>query len=450
MNEKRFIFQISTMEGKSVKLYHWIFIGMIAGILTGFILQIAYGPGMTRAWLPQAILSVMDIIGKIFIRLLQMIIIPLVVSSIIVGTAGLGNIRHLGRLGGRILMYYIGTTAIAVTIGLFLVNTFQPGKYVPEELRDKLRSEVQETQQPLNVKPPSITDVITGIVPKNPFKDAVEGKLLSLIFFSILFGIGITLIDSKKGELMFQFFDGITDVCIQIVHMIMLMAPIGVWALLGSVVAKTGFGILKSLLWFSILFLVGLLIQWFGVYSASLRFLSKEKPLPFFSKISEALVVAFSTSSSSATLPVSLQVAQEDLEIPEKIAGFVLPLGATINMDGTALYQGVVTVFLAQLFGIPLHIGDQITIILTATLASIGAAGVPSAGLITLIIVLKSIGFSQAVISLGIGLILGVDRILDMCRTVVNVSGDLVATRYIYEVDKKSVTSRQTIEEASL
>lgn len=417
-----------------LKLHHWIFIGLIAGILTGVLLQLWVPPTQIEsAPLPyRALTTLMEFCGTIFMRLLQMIIIPLVVSSIIVGTAGLGDLRHLGRMGARVIVYYTLTTALAVTIGLAWANTIKPGQFLSPDARDELMASMGSSgPQTLEVQPPSLKELLIGLVPKNPIKAMVDGDMLAIIVFSILFGVAITVIAPQKATLMVNFFDGITDISVALVELIMKLAPIGVWALMGQVVARIGLEVLKPLLIFSLVVLAGLISQVVIVYSLSLRFLSREKPLPFFKKITDALVVAFSTSSSSATLPVSIKVAEKELGIPERIAGFVLPLGATINMDGTALYQGIVTVFLAQLFGHPLTIGDQLTIVLTATLASIGAAGVPSAGIITLLVVLESVGLSPE----GIAIILGVDRILDMCRTVVNVSGDLVATRYIYAAE---------------
>ena len=415
------------------KLHHWIFVGLVAGILTGVLLQLWVPPDRipSAPFLYRAIAEIMKFCGAIFMRLLQMIIIPLVVGSIVVGTAGLGDLRHLGRLGARVLIYYTLTTALAVTIGLAWANTVKPGQYLSPESRDELMASMGGERRVTEVKPPSLEDLLIGLVPKNPLKAMAEGDMLAIIVFSLLFGVAITAVTPQKASFMVNFFDGITDVSVALVELIMKLAPVGVWALMGQVVARIGLEVLKPLLIFSLVVLAGLITQVAVVYSISLITLSREKPLPFFKRISEALVVAFSTSSSSATLPVSIKVAEKELGIPERIAGFVLPLGATINMDGTALYQGIVTVFLAQLFGHHLTIGDQLTIVLTATLASIGAAGVPSAGIITLLVVLESVGISPE----GIAIILGVDRILDMCRTVVNVSGDLVATRYVYAAE---------------
>lgn len=419
---------------RRLRLYHWILIGLVIGVLTGTILQIWVPPGTPEPTplVYRAVLKVMQFAGQIFMRLLQMVIIPLVVASIIVGTAGLGDLKRLGRMGARVLLYYTATTAIAVTIGLVWANTVRPGTFIRPEARAQLMHTMQQSERTASpARPPGLEDILLGLVPKNPIRSAAEGDMLPLIVFALLFGVGITAIAPSKARFMVDFFDAVTDVAIALVELIMKIAPIGVWGLMGIVVAQTGLDVLKPLLIFSIVVLAGLISQVVIVYTLSLIVLSREHPWAFYRRLVEAMLVAFTTSSSSATLPVSIKVAEKELGIPERIAGFVLPLGATINMDGTALYQGIVTVFLAQLFGIPLSIGDQLTIVLTATLASIGAAGVPSAGIITLIVVLQSAGINPA----GIAIILGVDRILDMCRTVVNVTGDLVATRYVYAAE---------------
>lgn len=428
---------------KKWKLYHWILLGLVFGIATGVLLQTWVHPGASSppSRIYQFIIEFMNFCGQIFLRLLQMIIIPLVVGSIVVGTAGLGDFRHLGRLGARVLVYYLLTTAIAVTIGLVLANVIKPGLYLSPHSRQQLMESLGSQKKPVDVKPPELKDILIGLVPRNPLQSMAEGDMLPIIIFSLLFGTGITIIAPQKAKFMVDFFDGITDISVALVELIMKLAPIGVWALMALVVARIGLEVLKPLLIFSLVVLGGLLLHVVLIYTSSLRFLSRVPPWEFFRRIPEAMLVAFSTSSSSATLPVSMKVAEKELGIPERIAGFVLPLGATINMDGTALYQGVVTVFLTQLFEHSLTLGDQLIIVLTATLASVGAAGVPSAGIITLVIVLRSVGLSPE----GIAIVLGVDRILDMCRTMVNVCGDLVAARYVYTAEAARGTAETVL-----
>ena len=421
---------------KRLKLHHWILLGLFLGLVTGVLLQLWVPPASASSppGAYTALVKFMEFCGRVFMRLLQMIIIPLVVGSIVVGTAGLGDLRRLGRLGARVLVYYTLTTALAVILGLAWANTVKPGLFMSSQARDELVRSMGSQERVRQIEPPKIEDLLVGLVPRNPFRSITDGDMLPIIVFSILFGVGITVIAPPKARFMINFFDGVTDVSVALVELIMKTAPVGVWALMGLVVARIGLEVLKPLLIFSLVVLAGLASQVALVYTLSLRVLGRVKPWEFFRRIPEAMLVAFSTSSSSATLPVSIKVAEKELGIPERVAGFVLPLGATINMDGTALYQGVVTVFLAQLFGHDLTLGNQLTIVLTATLASIGAAGVPSAGIITLLVVLRSVGLSPE----GIAIILGVDRILDMCRTMVNVCGDLVATRYVYAAESRS------------
>ncbi len=361
-------------------------------------------------------------IGTIFVRLLSFLAIPLVIASLIVGAASLGDIKKVGRIGGKTIVYFIITTILAITIGLISANLIQPGNKISPDIRDRIASEYQadiseKIQQELGV---NVIDFIVNIVPTNPINAMANGDMLQIVFFAVIFGITLTMIDKSKSEPVIKFLDGVSDTMIKMVDIVMKIAPFGVFALISSTVADFGFGILSTLLWYIVTVLIGLTIHLFFVYSVAVKFLGKMSPIKFFKGMRDAQIIAFSTGSSAATLPVNFECTERNLGVPKQITSFVLPLGATINMDGTALYQGVAAAFIAQVYGFNLDITQQLTIVLTATLASIGTAPVPGVGIIMLVIILKSIHVPAE----GIALILGVDRILDMCRTVVNITGD--------------------------
>ncbi len=393
----------------ATRLYTKILIGLVAGIPVGLLM----GP---RAELIKPA-------GDLFIRLIRMIVVPLVFSSLFVGTASLGNIKKLGRMGMKTILYYLCTTAIAITIGLTLGNLFKPGSGLHPDTRARImESYQQEATQKIQIASEKfrITDTIIRIAPSNPVESLAEANMLQIIFFALLLGVAITLVPGNKGKPVIDFFEGISEAMIQMVHIIMKLAPIGVLALIAAVVGKFGTEILISLIKYSLVVLASLLIHGTVIYSIAVKTFGGMNPLDFFRGIRPAQLIAFSTSSSNATLPVTMECVEENLGVSEETSSFVLPLGATINMDGTALYQGVAAVFIAQVYGLSLSPADLLTIVLMATLASIGAAGVPGIGIITLAMVLDTLGLPLE----GIALILGVDRILDMCRTTVNITGD--------------------------
>jgi Na+/H+-dicarboxylate symporter len=329
----------------------------------------------------------------------------------------------LGRIGAKTMAYYLCTTVIAICIGLLLANTLRPGAGLSEKTRTELiQSNQQESVTPIDttLKKPTITDILLNIIPTNPIRAFVEGRMLQIIFFALMTGICLGLIPSERSRPVMDFFEGVNDVIVKMVHVIMKLAPYGVFALISAVVANFGLDVLFVLIKYSLVVVVGLVLHVAIVYSLAIKIFSKQKVRTFFRGIRPAQLIAFSSASSSATLPVTMECVETNLGVPGQIASFALPLGATINMDGTALYQGVSTVFIAQVYGLGLNPMQQLTIVLTAVLASIGTAGTPAAGVITLAIVLKSIGVPLE----GIALIMGVERILDMCRSVVNVTGD--------------------------
>ncbi|HEM46323.1 MAG TPA: dicarboxylate/amino acid:cation symporter [Alphaproteobacteria bacterium] len=395
------------------KLHTKILLGLVLGVPVGLVL----GPSA----------EVLRPIGDIFIRLIRMIVVPLVFASLFVGTASLGDIRKLGRIGIKTILYYLCTTAIAITIGLTLGSIFTPGSGLEADTRDSLMASYgSEAAARIEIarEKPSIAETLVRIVPGNPVESLAEANMLQIIFFALLLGVAVTLVPNGRGQPLIGFFDALSEAMIQMVHIVMKLAPIGVLALIAVVVGQFGSAILVSLLKYSLVVIAGLVLHVVIVYTSAVRLFGRISPAAFFRAIRPAQLIAFSTSSSNATLPVSMECAEENLGVSEEVTSFVLPLGATINMDGTALYQGVAAVFIAQVYGLSLGIGDLLTIVLMATLASIGAAGVPGIGIITLTMVLQTIGVPLE----GIALILGVDRILDMCRTVVNITGDISAS----------------------
>ena len=397
------------MKIPKLQIYTKILIGLFVGIVAG----VLFGPKA----------AIIKPLGTAFIRLITLIVVPLVFASLLVGTASLGDIRKLGRIGVKTIAYYLITTAVAISIGLILANIFRPGSRLPDETKTNLLQNyggdaLEKIQQAEET--PGVIDVLLDIIPTNPINSLSTANMLQIIFFALLLGIALTMISSQKAKSVLSFFEGINDAMIQVVHIVMKLAPYGVFALIAAIVGEFGAGILLTLARYSIVVIVGLILHTCLTYPAAVCLLARMNPVFFFRGIRPAQLIAFSTSSSSATLPVTMECSMENLKVPNDVASFVLPLGATINMDGTALYQSVAAVFISEVYGMHLTVGNQLMIVLTATLASIGAAGVPGVGMITLALVLKTIGVPLE----GIALILGIDRILDMCRTVTNITGD--------------------------
>ncbi len=390
-------------------------------ILVALGLGAGFGLLANRMGFAPFVVSYVRPVGTAFVRLIGMVVVPLVFASLLVGTASLKDVRSLGRIGAKTLAFYLCTTAIAVGIGLLLANVSRPGAGLDEKARSRLIAGAPQ-QDDTGIPPTesSIRDVLLNIIPTNPIRALAEGQMLQIIFFALLSGICLTLIPPERGGAVLRFFDGINDIMVTMVHLIMKVAPFGVFALVAAVVADFGFYILLMLAKYCAVVVVGLLLHTLLVYSTALKLLTPMGVRRFFRGIRPAQLIAFSSSSSSATLPVTIESTAENLGVSRTICSFTLPLGATINMDGTSLYQGVSAVFLAQLYGMDLGLSQQLAVVLTATLASIGTAGTPGAGIVTLAIVLTSIGVPLQ----GIGMIMGVERILDMCRSVVNVTGD--------------------------
>ncbi len=385
---------------KKVQLSTKILIGLVAGILAGILLQ--GSPDIANHWIKP--------FGTLFLNLIKMIIVPLVLASLVVGTCGLGDVRKLGRIGGKTLAYYLLTTAFAVILGLILANMFSVGAgfTIPAETKAAEAKEI-----------PKVVDTLLNIIPTNPIKALADGNMLQIIAFALILGGGIVVL-GEKGKPLYDFFDSLTEATYKITGGIMNFAPYAVFALIVPVVAAIGPKVLLPLLSVIIIVYLGCFLHAVLVYSGTLAVFAKFSPIKFFKGIFPAQAIAFTTCSSSAALPVNMQCTEKNLGVPKSICSFVLPLGATVNMDGTALYQGVCALFIANVFGIDLTISQQFTIVLTATLASIGTAGVPGAGLIMLTMVLQSVGLPLE----GLALVAGIDRILDMARTTINITGD--------------------------
>ena len=412
---------------------HWqILIGMVLGIVFGFVMTYPdWGRQFVQDWI--------NPFGTIFVKLLKLIAIPLILASLIKGISDLKDISQFKNIGIRTILIYISTTVIAITIGLLLVNVLKPGKGISEETVAQLTetyatnaevtSKLQEASRQTQSGP---LQFLEDMVPDNAFGALSDNSLmLQVIFFTIFLGISMLLIGEKASKPLKDFFDALNDVVLKMVDLIMLTAPVAVFALLANVVVTSGDpNLLLALLKYSGVVVLGLLLM-ILFYSVVVGTFTRYNPFTFLSKMSPAQLLAFSTSSSAATLPVTMERVEEHIGVDKDITSFVLPVGATINMDGTSLYQGVAAVFISQALGFDLSFADQLTIVLTALLASIGSAAVPGAGMVMLVIVLEAIGFPADKLAIGLALIFAVDRPLDMCRTVVNITGDATVSMMV-------------------
>ena len=404
---------------KNLALHWQILIGMVLGVLFGLgMTYLEGGKEIVEDWVKP--------FGKIFINSLKLIAVPLILASLIKGVSDLKDISKLSKMGGRTIAIYLVTTVVAVSIGLLLVNLIQPGNSISEKTRQELvenySGDAQKYKdQAVKQKSSGPLQALVDIVPDNIFEAATQNKnMLQIIFFAIFFGIGLILIPQEKAKPVKSFFDGFNEVILKLIDLIMLAAPYGVFALLAALVVESpSVDLFKALIWYAFTVVLGLLLM-IAFYNLIVWIITKKNPASFLKGISPAQLLAFSTSSSAATLPVTMERVTEHLGVDEEVSSFVLPIGATINMDGTSLYQAVAAVFIAQAFGMDLSLGAQLGIIVTATLASIGSAAVPGAGMVMLVIVLGQAGIPEA----GLALIFAIDRPLDMCRTTVNITGD--------------------------
>ena len=411
---------------KSIALHWKILIGMALGVVFGLILSFVDGGG---AFVGDYIKP----FGTIFINLLKLIAIPLILASLIKGVSDLQDISKLSQMGGRTILTYVTTTLIAVTIGLILVNTIQPGKSISVETRQELVEAYasdadQKREAAAKQQEAGPLQALVDIVPSNIFAAATNNRnMLQIIFFALFFGIGMILLPQETSKPVKDFYDSFNAVILKLIDMIMMAAPYGVFALLAALVVEApSLELFQALALYAITLLLGLAAM-IAVYSIIVKIFTGRSPSSFFKGIAPAQLLAFSTSSSAATLPVTMECVEENLGVDKEVTSFVLPIGATINMDGTSVYQGVAAVFIAQAFGLDLSLSAQLGIIFTATLASIGTAAVPSAGIVMLVIVLAQAGIPEA----GLALIFAIDRPLDMCRTIVNVTGDAAVSMLV-------------------
>ena len=416
---------------------HWrILIALGLGVVYGIVAALAGWSGFTGDWIAP--------FGTIFLRLLLLVAVPLVLASLITGVASLADLQKLSRIGGKTIVIYVGTTLVALVIGLVLVNLLEPGASIPESLRASLQETyqgdladrqdvIEEAMEAGPLQP------LVDMVPENILGAATNNRaMLSVVFVAFLFGVALMLLPRAQAQPLLDLFESLNAAIIQIVELILRVAPVGVFSLIaGTITAVAGDDpgdvaqLLGALGFYCATVLIGLAIHAFLTYPLLLRLFTPLTPVRFLRGVAPAQLVAFSTSSSAATLPVTMETAERDLGVSEEVASFVLPLGATINMDGTAVYMAVAAVFIAQTLGIPVDFAGQATIVFTALLASIGTAAVPSAGIVMLVIVLEAIGVPSA----GIALIFGVDRILDMCRTATNVTGDATVASVVAAVE---------------
>jgi DAACS family dicarboxylate/amino acid:cation (Na+ or H+) symporter len=400
-------------------------VGAVLGALLGLSAS-ALAPG--APWLEWTVANVAGPIGQLFLRLLFMLVVPLLFSALVLGVAGL-DVSELGRLGARMLGYTVVVSTIAVFIGVGLVSVIRPG--------DALANSAASLALDPSVAPKGPTtsalDLLIGMVPDNPIKAAANGDMLAVIFFSLVFGVALSRVNSEAGRALTATITGLYEVMMKLIEGVLWLMPLGVFALVFSMTARLGFDVLLQVLGYVLVVLLGLGLQLAVVYSVSVKYLGGMSPRAFYKGTREAMLTAFSTSSSSATLPTALRVAADKLALPDGVSRFVLTAGSAMNQNGTALFEGVTVLFLAQVYGVDLSFADQIVVVLICILAGIGTAGVPAGSLPVIAMILEIYGIPRE----GLGLVLGVDRLLDMCRTVVNVTGDLAAAVYVAKADGK-------------
>lgn len=434
---------------KKIPLHTQILIGLILGLFFG-LLSIFTG-------LPNEItILFIKPVGTIFVNLLKMIAVPLIIASLIVGVANLGDISRLSRMGGKTILIYLITTTIATTIGLIVVNTLKPGKVISYETRQEIMEmysfdATETTGIAKNIQELGPLEPIVRMVPDNIFHSFQDnGNMLQVVFISLIFGIALLKIPRKRGQPVIFFFQGLNDVVLKLIDYIMKIAPIGVFALIATLIVELAgdnpgkaVEILGALAYYSLAVLFGLAIMMTIIYPLILKLFARIKYRFFFKSIRDAQILAFSTSSSSATLPVTMECVEKNLGVSEEVSSFVLPLGATINMDGTSMYQSIAAVFIAHAMGIEISLGGQLMIVLTAVLASIGSAGVPGAGMVMLVIVLEAVGIPAA----GLALIVAPDRPLDMCRTAVNITGDATVATVVAVSEGEEINENKAMKQ---
>ena len=405
-----------------MKQHQKMLLGIVIGTVAGIAANTLAGG---QPWLEWVVTNITGLAGQLFLRLLLMLVVPLLFAALVMGICEL-DLKQLGRLGLRTMGYTVVMSSIAVLIGLLLVNTFKPGEGLSDEARAlaKKGASVQAAPAPSNT---SVPGLIAAMVPSNPVKAAADTDMIALIVFSLIFGMGLTLTDTPGARQLRDTIQGLYEVMMKLIDGVLKLAPYGVAALLFSMTARLGFGIFMQVAAYVGVVLLALGLHMFGVYSLSVRFLGGRNPLTFFRDCRLAIVTAFSTASSSATLPTALKVAEENLKLPRNVARFVLTAGSAMNQNGTALFEGVTVLFLAQVFGVELSLPDQVVVMFICVLAGIGTAGVPAGSIPVIAMILGRFNIPPE----GLALVLGVDRFLDMCHTTLNVTGDLAAAVYV-------------------
>lgn len=407
-------------------LHTRILIGLLGGAVAGVLLNLTVGLTPRVEWI---VGNVAEPLGRIWLNALIMVVIPLIISTLALGVAGLGSVTKLGRIGLVTLLSFLALTTIAVGLGLLAVNTIRPGTGLDPGVRDRLMATYAgQSEGAMGLAQGALgVHTFVNIVPRNPVQAAANGEMLAVIFFALMIGIALTTLTAEKADPLLRFLDSVAHVTIAIIGMVMKFAPYAVFALIFSVTARFGFDLLLNLLWYVVTVVGSLAVFLVAGYSVMLSLVARRSPMDFFRKARIVMLTAFSTSSSNATLPTTLRVTEEELGVPRQIAGFVIPLGATMNMNGTALFEGITVLFIAQVFGIELTLGQQLVVVLMSVVTAIGVAGIPGGSIPLLMMVLAMVGVPVE----GIAIVLGVDRILDMCRTTVNVTGDMVTATIV-------------------
>jgi DAACS family dicarboxylate/amino acid:cation (Na+ or H+) symporter len=436
------------METRGRLALHWrIIIGLLVGAIGGLVARSIWTPaadGTPNERIEWVAVNIAEPIGKVFLNLIFMVVVPLVFSALVLGIAEIGDVRKLGRMGLRTLMMTLILSGASVAIGLTLANTVKPGARLPEAQRELLRekysgSAATALEQAKRAKP--LRDMLLDLIPRNPLQEMVGaidgsspgGGMLAVMVFSLFVGVAITLAPERTSTLVLVL-QGVFDVAMTIIGLAMKLAPFGVAGLMFALTSRMGLDILQSLAWYVGTVVAGLSIHMFVVYSIVAIVFARMSPAKFFSSISDVMVTAFATSSSNATLPTALRVTEERLKVKPEVSRFVLTIGSTANQNGTALYEGLTVLFLAQMFGVDLSMTQQVTVVLMSVLAGIGTAGVPGGSLPLVAIVLQTVGVPPE----GIGIILGVDRVLDMCRTTLNVTGDVLIAACVDRMERKT------------
>ena len=430
-----------------MKLHSKILLGLFIGIVLGLLCNLLIDDKQQIQWMVNYISYPL---GQIFLRMIFMIVVPLIFVAIVLGVADFKDIRKIGRIGGKAIAFTFVITTVSVLIGIVAVNVIEPGRQISEADRTVLIQTISGSESVTGIvktakESKDIIQIIIDIVPRNPFAEVVYafdpnyrgGGLLAFMFFALVFGIAMSMVEPKRTEGLNQTLQGIYDILMKIIDFAMKLAPFGVAALIFTTTSQLGFQVISLLMSYVSIVIIALLIHVLFTYSIILKYLVKINPITFFKNIAEVIVTAFSTSSSNATLPTSIRVTMEKFKLDKDITNFVLTVGSTANQNGTALYEGITVLFLAQFYGIDLALSSQLIIILLSILAGVGTAGVPGGSLPLVVVVLQTVGIPPE----SIGIILGVDRILDMSRTVVNVTGDIVLTCWIDKSERKALST---------